>query len=205
MRGAILYGPRDVRLEERAVPTIIEPTDAIIRISATCVCGSDLWPYRGISPVPRADPDGARVLRHCRGGRQRGHFDKTQPVRHRVLLRLRQHRPGGSVGYLASARSRAQRRGLFFTHVNLHGGPAPVRRFLPELINLVWNRKINPGKVFDLTLPLDRARRAIARWTSAARSRRCCARKSRRTHKWLHGRKTNCARSLRPMTCLRRR
>ena len=102
MRGAILYGPRDVRLEERAVPTIIEPTDAIIRISATCVCGSDLWPYRGISPVPRADPDGARVLRHCRGGRQRGHFDKTQPVRHRVLLRLRQHRPGGSVGYLAS-------------------------------------------------------------------------------------------------------
>jgi len=44
---------------------------------------------------------------------------------------------------------------LFFTHVHLHGGPAPVRRFLPELINLVWNGKIKPGKVFDLTLPLD--------------------------------------------------
>ena len=44
---------------------------------------------------------------------------------------------------------------LFFTHVHLHGGPAPVRRFLPELIDLVWNGKINPGKVFDLTLPLD--------------------------------------------------
>jgi len=46
---------------------------------------------------------------------------------------------------------------LFFTyaHIHLHGGPAPVRRFLPELINLVWNGKINPGKVFDLTLPLD--------------------------------------------------
>ena len=45
---------------------------------------------------------------------------------------------------------------LFFTHVHLHGGPAPVRRYLPELIDLVLNGKINPGKVFDLQLPLDR-------------------------------------------------
>ena len=73
MQGAVLYGPRDVRFEERDAPTIIKPTDAIIRISATCVCGSDLWPYRGISAIDRADADGARVLRHRRGGRQRGH------------------------------------------------------------------------------------------------------------------------------------
>jgi threonine dehydrogenase-like Zn-dependent dehydrogenase len=53
MRGAILYGPRDVRFEERDAPTIIKPTDAVIRISATCVCGSYLWPYRGIpEPAP---------------------------------------------------------------------------------------------------------------------------------------------------------
>src|SRR5881396_1015809 len=51
MRGAVLYGPRDVRFEERESPKIVEPTDAVIRISLTCVCGSDLWPYRGISPV----------------------------------------------------------------------------------------------------------------------------------------------------------
>jgi len=44
---------------------------------------------------------------------------------------------------------------LFYAHVHLHGGPAPVRRFLPELIDLVWKGKINPGKVFDLVLPLD--------------------------------------------------
>ena len=50
MRGAVLYGPRDVRLEEREAPKIIEPTDAIIRLPATCVCGSDLWDYRGIDP-----------------------------------------------------------------------------------------------------------------------------------------------------------
>ena len=51
MRGAVLYGPRDVRFEERPDPTIVEPTDAIIRVSAACVCGSDLWPYRGIEPI----------------------------------------------------------------------------------------------------------------------------------------------------------
>jgi threonine dehydrogenase-like Zn-dependent dehydrogenase len=51
MRGTILYGPHDVRFEERPDPTIIEPTDAIIRMSATCVCGSDLWSYRGIDQV----------------------------------------------------------------------------------------------------------------------------------------------------------
>jgi len=56
MRGAILYGPHDVRFEAREVPTIAKPTDAIIRIAATCVCGSDLWPYRGLQatngPIP---------------------------------------------------------------------------------------------------------------------------------------------------------
>src|SRR5438094_7570341 len=58
MRGAVLYGPRDVRFEERGAPTIIKPTDAVIRMSATCVCGSDLWPYRGISPVAQPTPMG---------------------------------------------------------------------------------------------------------------------------------------------------
>ena len=41
--------------------------------------------------------------------------------------------------------------------MHLHGGPAPVRRFLPELIDLIWNRQINPGKVFDLEPPLEQA------------------------------------------------
>src|SRR5438445_5012110 len=58
MRGAVLYGPRDVRFEERETPKIMKPTDAIIRISATCVCGSDLWPYRGIQPIAQPTPMG---------------------------------------------------------------------------------------------------------------------------------------------------
>jgi threonine dehydrogenase-like Zn-dependent dehydrogenase len=58
MRGAVLYGPRDVRFEDREVPRIEKPTDAIIRISATCVCGSDLWPYRGIQKIAQPIPMG---------------------------------------------------------------------------------------------------------------------------------------------------
>ena len=51
MRGIVMYRPGDVRVEQRPDPTIIEPTDAIIRLAATCICGSDLWPYRGAEPV----------------------------------------------------------------------------------------------------------------------------------------------------------
>src|SRR5215471_14703041 len=58
MRGTMLYGPRDVRFEERPDPTIIDPGDAIIRICAACVCGSDLWPYRGIEPIEGPVPMG---------------------------------------------------------------------------------------------------------------------------------------------------
>ena len=58
MRGAVLYGPGDVRFEERDAPTIIEPTDAIVRLSASCICGSDLWPYRGVQPVEQPTPMG---------------------------------------------------------------------------------------------------------------------------------------------------
>ena len=317
MRGAILYGPRDVRFEERAEPTIIEATDATIRISATCVCGSDLWPYRGISPVAQPTPMGHEycgiveevgravtsikpgqfvigsffasdnTCPHCRAGypsscqhrefvttaqapvlrvpladgtlvatpdvpsrdlipslltlsevmgtgwfaaeaanvkpgmtlvvvgdgavgllgvlsgRQIGaeriiamsrhesrqklarEFGATEIVTERgdesvahikdmtngigadavlecvgtqesMMQAIRSTRPGGYVGYVGVPHGvELNGEGLFFSHIHLHGGPAPVRRFLPELIDLVWNGKINPGKVFDLTLPLD--------------------------------------------------
>src|SRR5438309_4575087 len=58
MQGAVLYGPRDVRFEAREVPKIMQPTDAIITISAACVCGSDLWPYRRIQPIAQPTPMG---------------------------------------------------------------------------------------------------------------------------------------------------
>ena len=58
MRGTVLYGPRDVRFEDREMPKVMEPTDAVLRIAATCVCGSDLWPYRGLQPINGPTPMG---------------------------------------------------------------------------------------------------------------------------------------------------
>jgi threonine dehydrogenase-like Zn-dependent dehydrogenase len=317
MRGTVLYGPRDVRFEERETPAITKPTDAIIKISAMCVCGSDLWPYRGINAVPRPTPMGheycgiveevgnavTSVKRgqfvigsffasdntcpHCRAGYQTScqhresvttaqapllrvpladgtlvatpgipsddmvasllslsdvmgtgwfaadaanvkpgstvvvvgdgavgllgvlsakemgakriiamsrhaarqklarDFGATDIVTERgdegvgrikeltngigadsvlecvgtmesMIQAISATRPGGSVGYVGVPHGvELDGEKLFYTHVHLHGGPAPVRRFLPALIDLVWKEKINPGKVFDLTLPLD--------------------------------------------------
>jgi len=65
-------------------------------------------------------------------------------------------RPGGHVGYVDVVHGvELPAMEMFFAEVHLLGGPAPVRRFLPELINLIWNRTIDPGQVFDLELPLD--------------------------------------------------
>ena len=75
-----------------------------------------------------------------------------------MMQAIRSTRPGGHVGYVGVSHDvELPGQELFFSHVHLHGGPAPVRRFLPELIDLIWNRTIDPGKVFDLTLPLDQA------------------------------------------------
>ena len=69
---------------------------------------------------------------------------------------IRSTRKGGYVSYVGVPHGvEFDGQELFFAHVHLHGGPAPVRRFLPELIDLVWNGKIDPGKAFDLTLPLE--------------------------------------------------
>jgi threonine dehydrogenase-like Zn-dependent dehydrogenase len=319
MYGAVLHAPGDVRVEDRPDPQIVEPTDAIIRLSATCICGSDLWPYRGadtfdspapmgheyagiveevgsdvttIKPgqfvigsffasdntceicgagyqsscvqrqgvgaigtqaerarVPLADGtlvatpevppddlipsflaasdvlgtgwfaaaaaeagpgktaavvgDGAVGLLGVLAAHQLGaeriiimsrheqrqklalEFGATDIVEERgdegasmikdltdglgahsvieavgtqesMMQAIRAARPGGHVGYVGVSHD-VQLPGseLFFSHVHLHGGPAPVRRFLPHLVDLIWNRQIEPGKVFDQTLPLD--------------------------------------------------
>jgi threonine dehydrogenase-like Zn-dependent dehydrogenase len=317
MRGAVLYGPGDVRFEDRETPTIEKPTDAVIRMAATCVCGSDLWPYRGLQPmsgptpmgheycgiveevgrdvksvkpgqfvvgsfacsdntcpncrfgypsscmhrewmlraqapmlrVPLADGtlvsmpgmpaddlvpsllatsdvlgtgwfaadaanvkpgatavvvgDGAvgllgvlsakqmgaeRIIamsRHEQRQRLASEFGATDIVAERgddgvqrvmdmtngigadsvlecvgtqqsMSQAIRCTRRGGYVSYVGVPHG-VEFKGeeLFYTHVHLHGGPAPVRRYLPKLIELVLDRKINPGKVFDLVLPLE--------------------------------------------------
>jgi threonine dehydrogenase-like Zn-dependent dehydrogenase len=73
-----------------------------------------------------------------------------------MMQAIRSTRPGGHVGYVGVSHDvTLPGQELFYSHVHLHGGPAPVRRFLPDLIDRIWKRDIDPGKVFDLTLPLD--------------------------------------------------
>ncbi len=317
MKGTVLYGPRDIRLEEQSDPKILEPTDAILRLAATCICGSDLWPYRGLQPINGPTPMGheycgiveeaGRAVKHikpgqfvvgsfatsdntcphCRYGypsscmqrefitraqapylrvpladgtlvptsgipsedlvpsllaasdvlgtgwfaadaanvrpgstvvvvgdgavgllailsaRQMGaeriiamsrhegrqklarEFGATDIVTERGdegITRIKERtrgvgadsvlecvgtpeamrqaigaaRPGGYVSFVGVPHGVALDGGrLFYSHVHLHGGPAPVRRYLPRLIELIEGQAINPGKVFDLTLPLE--------------------------------------------------
>jgi len=71
---------------------------------------------------------------------------------------IRSTSPGGHLGYVGVFHDEELPvMDLFFSGITLHGGPAPVRRFLPELIDLIWNRRIDPGTVFDLELPLAQA------------------------------------------------
>src|SRR5215217_4031115 len=295
MRGAVMYAPGDVRLEERGDPRIRETTDAIVRVSASCVCGSDLWPYRGVETlewpapmgheyvgiveevgeevrkikpgqfvigsfwasdntcescqagyqsscinrvpmgalgaqaellrvpladgtlvatpeVPSADlipglltASGALGLLAVLAAKQLGteriiamsrheprqrlarEYGATDIIEERgddgvarikeltnalgahsvveavgtqesMLQAIRSTRPGGHVGFVGVGHGvELPGEELFWSLVHLHGGPAPVRRFLPELVELIWNRQIDPGKVFDLELPLEQA------------------------------------------------
>jgi threonine dehydrogenase-like Zn-dependent dehydrogenase len=75
-----------------------------------------------------------------------------------LMQAIRSTRAGGHLGYVGVFHDvELPVADLFFSGINLHGGPAPVRRFLPEFIDLIWSRQIDPGKVFDLELPLDQA------------------------------------------------
>ena len=324
MRSTIIHGPRDIRLEERPDPAILEPTDAVVRTVAACVCGSDLWRYRGVQEVPRPTPigheyvgvvaavgpavttvqpgqfvvggfltsdntcllckagahsncqqvtgydgcqaelirvqnadgtllatpgqpdddlvpsllalsdvmctgwhaavcadvrpggavvvvgDGAvglcgvlaasqlgaeRVIvmsRHADRQAVAREFGATDVVAERgdagveavreltagigadsvlecvgthesVVQALRSARPGGMVGWVGVPHvADIPQEHMFWRNVGLRGGPAPVRAYLPELLARVWNRKIEPGKVFDLTLPLSSVAEAYA-------------------------------------------
>ena len=93
MKGTVLYGPRDVRFEDREEPRIEKPTDAIIRISATCVCGSDLWPYRGIQKIDQPTPMGHEYCGIVEEVGSAVQECKARPVRDRLILYLRQYMP----------------------------------------------------------------------------------------------------------------
>jgi threonine dehydrogenase-like Zn-dependent dehydrogenase len=108
--------------------------------------------------VTERGDDGVTAIKELTGGLGAHSVIEAVGTQESMMQAIRSTRPGGHVGYLGVAHDvELPGQELFFSHVHLHGGPAPVRRFLPELIDLIWNRQIDPGQVFDLTLPLDQA------------------------------------------------
>jgi threonine dehydrogenase-like Zn-dependent dehydrogenase len=75
-----------------------------------------------------------------------------------MMQAIRSTRPGGHVGFVGVSHDvEIPGLELFFSDVHLHGGPAPVRRYLPTLVDLIMTNEIDPGRVFDLALPLEEA------------------------------------------------
>jgi threonine dehydrogenase-like Zn-dependent dehydrogenase len=100
--------------------------------------------------------EGIRRIKEMTGGIGADSVLECVGTQESMMQAIRSARAGGHVSYVGVPHGVAlDGSELFFAHVHLHGGPAPVRRYLPHLIELIWSRKINPGKVFDLVLPLD--------------------------------------------------
>ena len=106
--------------------------------------------------VTERGDEGAARIKELTGGLGAHSVIEAVGTQESMMQAIRSTRPGGHVGFVGVLHDvEIPGEEFFYSHVHLHGGPAPVRRFLPELVDLIWNRKIDPGKVFDLTLPLE--------------------------------------------------
>jgi threonine dehydrogenase-like Zn-dependent dehydrogenase len=108
--------------------------------------------------VTERGDDGVAKVKEMTGGYGAHSVIEAVGTQESMMQAIRSTRPGGHVGYVGVAHGVAlPGQELFFSGAHLHGGPAPVRRFLPDLISRICERQIDPGKVFDLVLPLERA------------------------------------------------
>jgi threonine dehydrogenase-like Zn-dependent dehydrogenase len=108
--------------------------------------------------VEERGADGVARVKELTGGLGAHSVIEAVGTQESMMQAIRATRPGGHLGYVGVSHD-VELPGdeLFFSQVHLHGGPAPVRRFLPDLIDRIWARQIDPGKVFDLELPLAEA------------------------------------------------
>jgi threonine dehydrogenase-like Zn-dependent dehydrogenase len=108
--------------------------------------------------VTERGDEGVAVIKKLTGGLGAHSVIEAVGTQESMMQAIRSTRPGGHVGYVGVAHGvELPGQELFYAEAHLLGGPAPVRRFLPELTGLIWNREIDPGRVFDLELPLDQA------------------------------------------------
>jgi threonine dehydrogenase-like Zn-dependent dehydrogenase len=127
-----MYEAGDVRIEDVPDPSIAEPTDAVIRVTRACICGSDLWPYGSLEPRET--------------GRAMGH--EAIGVVEDVGSQVTTIKKGEHEAIPASLPA-------FFRNIRIGGGPAPARACIEELLPDILEGRIEPGKVFDRTVDLD--------------------------------------------------
>jgi threonine dehydrogenase-like Zn-dependent dehydrogenase len=114
--------------------------------------------YGATDIVDERGEDGVARIKELTNGLGADSVAEAVDTQQSMMQAISSARPGGHVGFVGVGHGVAlPGMDLFWSLVHLHGGPAPVRRFLPELIDLIWNRQIDPGKVFDLELPLAQA------------------------------------------------
>ena len=116
------------------------------------------WEYGATDIVTERGDEGIARIKELTDGLGAHSVVEAVGTQESMMQAIHSTRPGGHVGYVGVAHEVSlPGLELFFSHVHLHGGPAPVRRFLPELMKLIGDRTIDPGKVFDLDLPLEEA------------------------------------------------
>jgi threonine dehydrogenase-like Zn-dependent dehydrogenase len=122
--------------------------------------------------VTERGEEGAARIKELTGGLGAHSVVEAVGTQESMMQAIRSTRAGGRVGFVGMLHDvEIPGEEFFFSHVHLHGGPAPVRRFLPELVDLISDRKINPGKVFDLTLPLEEVAEGYRAMDESARKR----------------------------------
>ncbi|HEX8344388.1 MAG TPA: zinc-binding dehydrogenase, partial [Actinoplanes sp.] len=110
--------------------------------------------------VEERGDDGVAMVKELTGGLGAHSVIEAVGTQEAMMQAIHSTRPGGHVGFVGVSHDVAiPGDELFMAGVHIHGGPAPVRQYLPRLVQLIWDRTIDPGKVFDLTLPLDEAAR----------------------------------------------
>lgn len=114
--------------------------------------------YGATDILPQRGDEGVEAVRELTGGVGAESVVEAVGTQESMLQAIRSTRPGGHMGFVGVTYEVAlPGMELFFAEINMLGGPAPVRRFLPDLIQRIWDRRIDPGRVFDLTLPLEDA------------------------------------------------
>jgi threonine dehydrogenase-like Zn-dependent dehydrogenase len=151
MRATVMYGAGDVRVESVPDPELVQPTDALLRVTRACICGSDLWPYT--------------QMEHTETGRRMGH--EFIGVVEAVGSEVHNVKPGdvvvapfawsdGTCVFCREGLHTSCLHGGWWGGTDLDGGQGEaVRAYIEELLPDVLDGRIEPGRVFDRVGSLD--------------------------------------------------